>query len=915
MKHRSSLGLASLGLALALLCGRALAAESFPEVDIPYERFVLDNGLTLIVHEDHKAPLVAVHVVYKVGSRDERPGRSGFAHLFEHLMFNGSEHYDDEFMRALTDVGATNMNGMTTSDRTVYYETVPRSALDRVLWLESDRMGHLLGAVDQAKLDEQRGVVQNEKRQAENAPYGKIEELLAASTYPAGHPYSWTTIGSMEDLNAASLDDVKEWFTAHYGAANAVLVIAGDVKAQELREKVEQYFGAIPAGPAIKRASRWPARMSGERRAVMQDRVPQPEVHKTWNIPGYGERDAILLYLAASMLEADGVSGRLYERLVRKDRIATSVMTYMQFRDLGSQLQVSGVAAEGVDIQRVEAALDEEIAALLRDGPTARELQLAKTAVYASYARVEGAAQKASTLASGELAMGSPDLYKRVIGWIREASAKDVRDAARRWLGDGVFALQLEPIPEHKVAQAGVDRSRLPPVGAHPPLALPALKRATLSNGLRVALAEQHTAPVVDISLILDAGTAADLGGKRGVAEFTVSLLSKGTRSRDAAAITERSRELAASLSTASGIDNSTITLNVLKGQLQPSLGLLADVVVNASFPEDELDRLKEQTLAGVEQQLTDAGSIAYGVSWHKLFAESHAYANAWVGADYRKTLEAIQRADLVAFREKWLRPDNATLLVIGDTTLAEIVPMLERELGAWRAPSAPLPRMTLTPLQPAASARVYLVDRPGAEQTFILASSVAPTYSDPDHNALRAANKILGGEFLSRLNMNLREAKHWSYGVSSDWQRNKGPGFFSISAPVQADKTAESLKEIVAEIRAFAGEKPPTAEELKLARDSMVLKLPAGAETAGGVATFYRSVVTYALPDDYWNEFVGRVEGLGVPDLQAAARKLVRPDALTWVVVGNLAKIEAGVRALGLGEVVVVDVKGVPVR
>ncbi len=316
MAHRLAGLLATLG---ALVCSVPAAAQSTP--DIPYERFVLANGLTVIVHEDHKAPIVAVNVWYHVGSKNEQPGHTGFAHLFEHLMFNGSEHYDKEFQAPLERAGATDLNGTTNEDRTNYFVNVPTSALDLELWLESDRMGHLVGAITQAKLDEQRGVVQNEKRQDENEPYGKVWDFLTPRLYPANHPYSWTVIGSMEDLNAAKLDDVKGWFQSYYGPSNAVLVLAGDIDAKTAREKVEHYFGDIPPGPPVARQGAWIAKRTGSQRGTMQDRVPQARVYKVWNVPPWSSTDASALEIAASVL-SDGKSSRLYKRLVydRTDR-------------------------------------------------------------------------------------------------------------------------------------------------------------------------------------------------------------------------------------------------------------------------------------------------------------------------------------------------------------------------------------------------------------------------------------------------------------------------------------------------------------------------------------------------------------------------------------------------------------------
>jgi zinc protease len=325
---------ATLSACTSLGGGDTRSAGALPDPDIVYEKHTLDNGLTLIIHQDHKAPIAAVNVWYHVGSKDEKPGRTGFAHLFEHLMFNGSENYNDEFFRPLEPAGATDFNGTTNSDRTNYFANVPTSALDLLLWLESDRMGHLLGAIDQAKLDEQRGVVQNEKRQGENQPYGLVWETITQHAYPAGHPYSWTTIGSMEDLNAARLEDVKDWFRTYYGAANAVLVVAGDVNPAEVRQKVEHYFGDIPSGPTLRRQQQWIAEMPGEKRVALQDRVPQARLYKVWNVPGYGTRDGALLQLAAERL-GGGKTSLLYDRLVYRDRIATDASAFYFERELG----------------------------------------------------------------------------------------------------------------------------------------------------------------------------------------------------------------------------------------------------------------------------------------------------------------------------------------------------------------------------------------------------------------------------------------------------------------------------------------------------------------------------------------------------------------------------------------------------
>lgn len=898
---------ASLLLATPVLLG----AEGFPDVGLPYERHILPNGLTLIIHEDHKAPIVAVNIWYHVGSKDERPGRTGFAHLFEHLMFIGSENHDDEFFRPLQSAGASKMNGTTWLDRTNYFQNVPTSALDLTLWMESDRMGHLLGAIDQKTLDEQRGVVQNEKRQGENQPYGKVYDLIAANTYPAGHPYSWSTIGSMEDLDAASLEDVKEWFRTYYGAANAVLVIAGDVQPEEVKKEVEHYFGDIPAGPVLKRAQSWVAKMSGEKRATLEDRVPQTRIYKTWNIPGYNTRDFTLLDLAAELL-GGGKNSRLYKRLVYTDQTATAVEAGVGPFEIGSQLEVIVTVKPGGDVRAVEKVLDEEIAKFLKTGPTAEELNRIKTTQYATLVRnterVDGFGGKSALLAQSEVYGGSPDFYRQQLDWMRNATAANVQVAASRWLSDGVFVLTVEPVPDYRVADSGADRSKLPATGTPPALTLPPIERVTLANGLKVALVERHSAPVVQMNLLIDAGYAADSLAKPGTAKLTLAMMDEGTTTRDALEIAARAEELGAQLGAGSTLDTSTLTLNAIRSRLSESLELFSDVLLHPTFPEKDLVRVKSLTLAQIEQEKAQPQGLAFRALPKLIYGEGHAYANPFSGNGSQETVQSLTRADLEAFYTRWVRPDNATLLIVGDTTLAQIKPLLEQRLGAWKAPAEPLPTKNLAAVSMHKKPRVFLINRTGAEQSLVVAGHVAPSRADADYPALLMTNQILGGGFISRLNLNLREDKHWAYGASTRVIDTEGPGAFLAMASVQTDKTAEAMQEAAKELREILAARPPTEEEIRFQCDSFVLSLPGNGETAAEVANLYAEILTFGLPDTFWNDLTGDLDALKSPQVEAAAKKLIHPEALTWVIVGDMAKIEKSVRALNLGEVTVLE-------
>ena len=911
----TSFGKRMIGFLALLIAPVAWADAGFPEsLQIKHETHVLPNGLTLILHQDHKAPLVAVNMWYHVGSKDEQPGRTGFAHLFEHLMFNGSENHNDEFFRPLEPAGAAKINGTTWYDRTNYFQNVPTSALDLTLFLESDRMGHLLGVVDQARLDEQRGVVLNEKRQGENRPYGRVYELIAKSIYPAEHPYSWTTIGSEADLNAASLDDVKDWFRTHYGAANAVLVIAGDIDPEHVKKRVEHYFGDIPAGPPRDKHGPWVAKMRGSKRATMQDRVPQSRLMKVWNVPGYCAQDFTLLDIASEVL-AGGKNSRLYKRLVYQDQLATSVSAGMGPFEIGSQFMIDVMLRPGADLAEVEAAVDEELQTLLAKGPKADELRRVRVQMEAGFIRglerIDGFGGKSAMLARNQVYCGSADHYQQQYLWVTQAKPKQVREIARQWLSDGQFVLTVTPFDDYQVADQGADRSRLPETDQPPALQLPALERSRLSNGIEVVLAKRAAVPVVQMTALFDAGYAADASAKAGTAKMTLDMLDEGTQQRDALEIAADAEALGLRISAGSNLDGSFIGMNTLKRNLADSLDLFSEVLTQPSFPEKELQRLRQQRLAQIKQEKAQPVGIATRLYPALLFGNGHAYAQPRSGNGDEASVTGLTPEDLRGFYQRWIRPERATLLVVGDTSMEQMRPLLEDALGDWQAPETPLSNKQLQTVQAQTNPRLFLVNRPAAAQSLILAAQLAPPRADPDDVAMRVANAVIGGSFISRLNLNLREDKHWSYGARTVLGDAKAQRAFIAYAPVQADKTAESVREIERELREIIGDRGVTPEELKHAADSLVVGLPGEHETAGEIAGSFLNILQYGLPDDYYNALVPAVRELDLEKVNAAAKRLIQPDSLTWVIVGDLEKIEAPLRELNVGEVQILDVDG----
>jgi len=902
----------------ALAFALAAPAVQSQQAAIPHEEFTLGNGLRVVVHEDRKAPIVAVSVWYHVGSKDERPGKTGFAHLFEHLMFQGSENYKDEYFKPFEDVGATDMNGTTWLDRTNYFQNVPTTALDMALWMESDRMGHFLGAVTQELLDEQRGVVQNEKRQGDNQPYGKVFEAVQKYSYPEGHPYRWETIGSMEDLNAASLEDVKHWFGEYYGPNNTVLVLAGDIDVATAKQKVERYFGDIPPGPPVARLKTWVAKREHSTRMQMQDRVAQTRVYKSWNVAELANPDAERLQLLAGVL-GGGKTSRLFERLVYNERLADKVSAYVLPFELSSMFWVQADVRKGVDAARVEAIIDEEVKKLLAQGPTAGELERVRTQYRAGFVRgierIGGFGGKADVLAECTVYLDDPACYERSWEIMDAATPGELKAAGQRWLASGDLTLTVEPFPTLAAGKSDVDRKAgLPKVQQFPDLAFPAIQRGRLKNGIEVVLAERHETPIVNLQLMFDAGYAADRGGKLGTASFAMGMLDEGTTTRSALDIAREAESLGANLGTGSGLDSSTVSLSALKDKLSPSLALMADVVRNPSFDGKEFERVQAQWIAQIAQEKTQPSSLALRTLPPLLYGEGHAYAMPLTGSGTEASIQSLTTADLEAFHRAWVRPDNARLLVAGDTTLAQILPLLDRAFGDWQAPAEPKPAKLIAKVDAAAQSRVFLMDKPGAEQSMILAGQLMPSTRDPAYLATETMNDVFGGTFTARLNMNLREDKSWAYGAYSFNYNAQGQRPWIVWAPVQTDKTADSVQEIRKELDAFLGARPPQAEEIDRVQANAVRALPGQYETTSAVLNALSGIVLYDRPDDHVQTLKQRTEALTDAEVVQASR-LLQPEAQTWVVVGDLSKIEAPLRE-ALGEnVQVIDADGQVLR
>lgn len=917
----------------------AAMAQSIP--NLAYQRFTLPNGLTVVVHEDHKAPVVAVSIWYHVGSSYEPKGKTGFAHLFEHLMFQGSENHADEYFKPFELAGATDQNGTTWLDRTNYFETVPTTALDMALWMESDRMGHLLGAIGQPQLDEQRGVVQNEKRQGENQPYGRVSELIQAEAFPANHPYHHDTIGSMADLNAASLGDVKQWFRDYYGAANTVLVLSGDITVAQAKEKAMKYFGDIAAGPQVPRPQPWVAPRSKSTRGTMTDNVAQTRIYREWNVPSRTSDDLTRLSLAAAVL-GGGKTSRLYQRLVYQDKLADDVSVDIEQHVLASLFQLQVDVKKGVDPAKVEAAVADEWQKFLKDGPTADELARVKTEVRASFVRgLERVNTQASILAEGQLYSNDPGQYLKDFKVLMAATPASVKAAADQWIAKGDYTLTvvpgkveetdmatvagrpaepgapkpvLSPKGDYRTVKSGVDRSKgVPVVDRFPDLTFPAIQRGKLANGIEVVLAERHAVPAVQVQLMFNAGFAADQGRKLGTSSFTMAMLDEGTKRLDSVQIAKTEQRLGAEIGSGCGLDACNVSLNALDDQLKPSLALFGDIVRNPAFRDADVARVRGQWLARIAQEKSQPVGIALRTLPPLLYGEGNAYAIPFTGSGTEASISSLTTQDMRQFMGDFIRPDNVKILVAGDTTLAKIIPELNAVFGDWKA-SGKVPAKLLAKVAPPANPRVYLVNRPGAQQSLILAGIVAPSTEAPNNLPIETMNGAFGGTFTSRLNMNLRENKHWAYGAFSFLRPAQGQRPFMLYAPVQTDKTAESVAEMLKEAKGVVGDKPLTAQEISKIKDGDVRSMPGSYQTTSAVMGALQGIVLYHRPDDYVQTLKARTEAQTDAEVNAAAKEIIRPNQLTWVIVGDLSKIEQPLKKLDLGAMQVLDADGKPV-
>ncbi|QNN64996.1 insulinase family protein [Sphingomonas rhizophila] len=886
------------------------------QVSVPHSKFTLDNGLTVLVNEDRKAPVVAFNIYYNVGSKDEPAGKTGFAHLFEHLMFYGSDNVREGIMPYLEKLGATDWNGTTWFDRTNYFQTVPKGALEKVLFMESDRMGYLLGAVDQKRLDMQRSVVQNEKRQGDNEPGGLVEYELLEALFPVGHPYRHSTIGSMADLDAASLADVKQWFIERYGPNNAVVALSGDITEAEARTLMQKYFGAIPRGAVNNPAQAAVPTLAAPKNIVMKDKVATVELQRHWATPGLLAPEFPALDVGAAVL--GGLkSSRLDRILVREEKLAVSVSANAQpFHRVG-MMEINVKVKPGVDPAVVDKRLDEIVADYLANGPTADEVKRAGTEFVGSKIRglekVGDRAGKAPTLAEGQLYAGDSDFYRKQLAAYAALTPDQVRSTMSQWLSRPVVKITLEPgerppyvesKPVKSTAKADVATPSVkradPPFTASPPLDFPTVEHATLANGLKVRYAQRAGTPLTSMVLSFDAGFSAETAGQRGLQNMVMSLLDEGAAGMTAQQIAEKAEILGAEISTSGTPDRSRVSLSALTPNLVPSLKLMSDIATRPDFAPVEVERVRTQIVTSIAQAKTSPSGIASRALPALMYGEGHPYGSTAAGDD--AAVARFTRDDLLNFQQRWLRPDNAELFVVSDLPFAEMKPILEAQLGGWTAPAVAKGAKQFGAVAPRRSKpRIVLIDRPSSPQTFILGGAITPVDPRGENSAFTAGVDLLGGRAGARINQDLRETKGWSYGAFGYSSPNERAVPFMVQAPVQADRSADSVLALMKQVKDIVSTNPAKPEELSTSVASIVGELPGSFETGSSVLGAMQSNALFGRPDDYQERMASLYGGLQLVGVNSALRASIDPNSIVYVVVGDAAKVRAQLAKAGL--------------
>lgn len=901
--------------------GSVIASQG--QLAIRHEKLRLANGFEVILVEDHRLPLIAFNLWVHAGPRNEAAGQTGFAHLFEHLLFAGTQHIPrGEADKIVEAVGGTDANGSTNFDRTNYFFTLPSNQLELGLWLKADMLGYMIDKVDPVALANQQDVVRNERRQSvENRPYGIVEEAVYQALFPLGHPYRATVIGSHADIQAIKLDDVKAFSRTYYRPNNATLVLAGDFKPAEAKKLLQKYFGTLKSGEPVPPVVAEQPRVTAEKRVQVSDRIELSRLNLAWHTPAMFKPGDADLDVASHIL-GGGRASRLYKKLVYERQIAQSVQVGQESLSLGSVFGIEVVARPDKALDEIEALVDAELAELAKNPPSAEELQRARATIETQLlARMEKVGTLADLLNHYNQMAGDPDFVGRDLARYQAVTPESVRAAVAQWLGKQarvvvqatpgpqVLAVEVPTPPMPKPSSAALSSAELaslnapeawrlkqPNAGPAKALLLPAGRRFTLANGLTVVLVAKPGLPLVSAALVLRAGQTANPAEQPGLASFTAAMLQVGTQTRSAQQLADQVANLGAVLTTAAGTEDARIEVSSLKSNFAAALGLLADVSLHPVFSPDEVLRQQGERLAALAQQREQAPALAALVANQMVYGAGHPLAVSSLGNE--AAIKATDRAALQQFWQQHYRPDQAALVVAGDITETELRGQAEALFGAWSRPASAVAVRAAAPLR-SSSARVVLVDKPGAAQTALAVVAAGPRAADPQSASIKVMNAALGGMFTSRINNELREVKGYTYGIYSAYAMGRDSGLFGIRGSVRTDVTGAALADMFAQIDGMRA-KPMGAAELTRVRNAQLLSLPGLFDTNRVVVSSYASNWSLGLAPDAIVKLPAKFAAVNAASAFAAARQQVDAPGLIVVAVGDAAKVLPQLKAWG---------------
>ncbi|HWE83457.1 MAG TPA: pitrilysin family protein [Terracidiphilus sp.] len=918
-------------LLLVAAVSLAFAQTTHKLPELKYQRYTLPNGLMVITHEDHRLPLVAVDLWYHVGPLNERPGRTGFAHLFEHMMFEGSEHVGEKaHIKYVQGAGATDVNGTTDFDRTNYFETMPSNQLELAMWLESDRMGFLMEGLDRKLLTNQRDVVRNERRQGEGQPYEVADEAVYHMLFPKGHPYYGSVIGSHADIESARIADVRDFHQQFYTPNNASIAIAGDFDPAQLKALLAKYFEPIPRGPAVQPVRVVTLPVTSQRRATITDTVKLPRLSVAWLTPPAYTPDAYSVDAAIFALGSAKAS-RLRQTLVIKSQVAQSVNCDTDELKLTGIVSCDITAKPGVKLEDLEATFWKELDKLQQEGPTAEEVNAAKalklTSMISGLQRLGGFGGVADTLDKYNQYTGDPGFLPKEVSMIEAVTQSSAQSAARKYLSkDNAVVVDCVPgkkvlddvprspddtdanvnvtnpyTPEFEKAQEW--RKNKPAPGPAPVFHLPAPTEFSLDNGMKVLLVEEHSLPLLTAQLVSRAGSVNNRSATSGLASLVSEVMGDGTESRSLEKLAEDQESIGTHINTVAGMDSSGVSMDVLTAHAGEGMGLLADVALHPAFRSEDLERRRAQRLVRISQETDNVFQMALRVGPKLLFGDQ---PYGLSGNGTTESVKAITANDISAFYKHHYGPNESVLVLAGDVNRAEAEKLAKEYFGSWANQADPVPQIPEAPAAP--STHVVIVDKPGAPQTALFAVGNGVPESSPDSELLDVLDYTLGASFGSRINMNLREAHGYTYGAFSRFNQYRDGGYFYAGALVRTDVTAPAAKEMMSEIRNFPGH-PSTPEELAAAKEASIRSLPGQFETNAAIARAVQNLYLYDRPLDYYANLPAKYQAISQDDVARAAKQYLHPDQLIILTAGDRTKIESALKDAGLGPVEVRDI------